>query len=422
MPSKSSKQKNKAIAESMRQTHLKRQQQTCHVFKVKIKKSKLTTKQKEQLKMLFVEAKWLKNDCLNFSNQNNNSVFNYQVPKKNGEIKVKVKNEFQIRQLNFIGSQMIQSVIDEMKSNIKMLNTLKKKGHKVGALKFCKECKSINLKQYGNTYKFKSKYKMKLQGVSGYVHINGFQQFDLNECDFANAKILNTPNGYYVAITVFKNKKNNKENYEYLNEIGIDFGCTNNITTSDNQHFNCYIEETERLKRLQRKLMKQKKGSNNYIKTKTKIRQQYQKMHNKKLDAANKVVYELLKHKTVYMQDEQLSAWKEHYHGKSVQHSYLGLIKAKLMNNSRVKVIDKFVATTKQCYCGYKWNNLTESIRILKCPNCGLNEDRDLHAAKMMIILGQDLNNLILRKELAEVKRVDSCINEAETRSSQSLD
>ena len=166
MPSKSSKQKNEAIAESMRQTHLKRQQQTCHVFKVKIKKSKLSKRQQEQLKMLFVEAKWLKNDCLNFANQNNSNIFDYQIPKKNGEVKVKVKDEFQIRQLNYLGSQMIQSVIDEMKSNIKTLNSLKKKGYKVGNLKFCKECKSINLKQYENTYKFKSAHKMKLQGIS----------------------------------------------------------------------------------------------------------------------------------------------------------------------------------------------------------------------------------------------------------------
>lgn len=129
---------------------------------------------------------------------------------------------------------MIQSVIEEMKSNIKTLSTLKKKGKKVGQLNFCTEAKSINLKQYGNTYKFKGFHKMKLQGVSGYVPINGFQQFNLNECDFANAKILNTPKGYYIAVTVLKSKEDLK-NKKYLNDIGVDFGCKDNLTTSENQ-------------------------------------------------------------------------------------------------------------------------------------------------------------------------------------------
>ena len=50
--------------------------------------------------------------------------------------------------------------------------------------------------------------------------------------------------------------------------------------------------------------MKQKKSSNNYSKTRLKIRQQYQKMSHKKNDAANKVVHELLEHRIVYIQDE----------------------------------------------------------------------------------------------------------------------
>jgi len=372
--------------------------------------------------MMFVEAKWLKNDCLNFAKKNSDSIFNYLTPKKNGNVKVKVGEEFQERSLNYLGSQMIQSVIEEMKSNIKTLSTLKKKGKKIGALKFCSEVKSINLKQYGNTYKFKGFHKMKLQGISGDVPINGFQQFNLNECDFANAKILNTPRGYYVAVTVFKNKEDLKKK-EYLNDIGVDFGCKDNLTTSENQRFNCCIEETERLKKLQRKLMRQKKSSNNHNKTRLKIRQQYQKMSNRKNDAANKVVHELLEHRIVYIQDEQLAAWKANWHGKAVHHSFMGIVKQKLSRNPRVVIIKKFVPTTKICECGYVWNDLTLNDRVLKCPVCGLVEDRDLHAAKMMIKQGQNLKNIKVRKELAELTLVDLPLKgEVEARSCRSLE
>ncbi len=45
----------------------KRSLQQCAVYTIKIDESRLTAKQKEQLKMLFVEAKWLYNDMLSFS-------------------------------------------------------------------------------------------------------------------------------------------------------------------------------------------------------------------------------------------------------------------------------------------------------------------------------------------------------------------
>ena len=146
-------------------------------------------------------------------------------------------------------------------------------------------------------------------------------------------------------------------------------------------------------------------------------------MSHKKNDAANKVVHELLEHRIVYIQDEQLAAWKANWHGKTIQHSFMDIVKQKLFRNPRVIIIKKSVPTTKICECGFVWNNLTLNDRTLKCPNCGLTEDRDLHAAKMMIRQGQDLKNIKVRKELAELTLVDLPLKgEDETRSCHSLE
>ena len=51
------KDKNKQIAETMRLTYAKRKTQLCKSFKFKVDKSSLSSKQLEQLKMQFVEAK-----------------------------------------------------------------------------------------------------------------------------------------------------------------------------------------------------------------------------------------------------------------------------------------------------------------------------------------------------------------------------
>ena len=60
------------------------------------------------------------------------------------------------------------------------------------------------------------------------------------------------------------------------------------------------------------------------------------------------------------------------------------------------------------CSCGYINENLNLSDRIIKCPNCGQIEDRDVHSAKNMI----EIYDLVISKNLVpmdsrEVKLVD---------------
>ena len=125
--------KNENIKKSMRETCLRRMSQICKVFVVKIDESRLTTKQSEQLKMLFVEAKWIYNDILAFSKENN--IADYDTKIKNIKVLNKDK-ELELRELKYIGSQMKQSVLAGMLSSIKSLATRKKNGGTVGALKY----------------------------------------------------------------------------------------------------------------------------------------------------------------------------------------------------------------------------------------------------------------------------------------------
>ncbi len=71
-------------------------------------------------------------------------------------------------------------------------------------------------------------------------------------------------------------------------------GIKDHITLSNGEKLNVTIGETERLKLLQRKFARSKKGSNNRYKLKKLIKKEYQKITNRKNDAANKVVAYLL--------------------------------------------------------------------------------------------------------------------------------
>lgn len=57
-------EKNKNIAQTMKETYAKRKSQVCKCFKFKIDKSNLSKEQANQLKMQFVEAKWIYNYLL----------------------------------------------------------------------------------------------------------------------------------------------------------------------------------------------------------------------------------------------------------------------------------------------------------------------------------------------------------------------
>ena len=69
---------------------------------------------------------------------------------------------------------------------------------------------------------------------------------------------------------------------------------------------------------------------------------------------------------------------------KVVQHSCMGLVKAKLLQLPQVVMLDKLIPTTKWCpKCGKK-NEMPLEKRTYECE-CGYHEDRDVHAARNML-------------------------------------
>ena len=76
-------------------------------------------------------------------------------------------------------------------------------------------------------------------------------------------------------VTCFINKDNFKKIQTNGKEIGLDFGIKSNITTSEGEKLDVFVEESERLKKLQRELFRRVKGSNNRRKTIKLIQREY---------------------------------------------------------------------------------------------------------------------------------------------------
>ena len=378
-----SDEKKSKIKMTKQATSLRRQHQVCKVYECKVVEKRLNAKQREELKMLFVEGKWfynhvlaLKRNGIKLRDINTTNIKEVKHFGKDG-------NEV-VSQLNQLSSQQKQALVARMISNEKTILTLiKNKFQNHGQLQFKSDLSCIPLKQYENTYSFKSANKVRISGISGTLLVRTGNQLQ-NADELANADLVKKADGYYLNVTCFINKENFHEQPKNGKEIGLDFGIKSSITTSEGEKIVVSIGESERLKKLQREMFRRAKGSNNRHKTITLIQREYQKLSNKKKDKANKIVHKLKAYDCIAMQDEQISNWHKGQFGKQVQHSCLGRVKAKLKALPQTVILDKWIPTTKWCpKCGQK-HNVSLNERTYSCE-CGYSEDRDVHSAKNML-------------------------------------
>lgn len=299
------------IRESKRQTALRHSNMVVNCYELKINKKRLNKKQLEELEMIFLEGKRLYNNIL-AKKKELEIPLNLIVPTDFHEVEVldKDKNK-QVFELKYLPSHYKQTIHARMISNEKTIKTLVKKGLQThGGLKFKSELNCIPLK--GMDWNFKSENKLKIMGISGRILVRGTKQFNRNDVEFANANLIKKPNGYYLKITAYSDKEKLVDNCQKNNRIlGLDFGIKTNITTSEGKKINISIEENDRLKMLQKKMQRQKKGSNNRYKTIKKLRIAYQKQTQQKQDIANKFIHEMKAYDKVIYQDEQLAEWRK---------------------------------------------------------------------------------------------------------------
>ncbi len=225
--------KNIRIREKSKETKQKRKSQVCRVYRVKIDISHLNTEQRIRLKMLFVEAKRLYNDILTFMNDHDINDYDSKTSTVQGLDK---DHQPITHVLQYISSQMKQSVIQGLKDSMKAIAALREHNHKTGNLRYKSDYVSINLKQHRITYRFYDEYHIGIQGFKERIRIKGANQFwNILGLEFANAKLLNLPDGYYLAITTYQNKGGEKRKYKP--EIGIDMGIKTTITTSGGKKY-----------------------------------------------------------------------------------------------------------------------------------------------------------------------------------------
>lgn len=216
-----------------------------------------------------------------------------------------------------------------------------------------------------------------------------------------SATLSKTKSGsYFLSILVdipqyefIKFKKTDKQ-------IGIDLGVKDFVITSNSEVFknkHLFKKEERKLKKLHRQLSKKKKDSNNRNKQRIRIAKVFDHITNKRENYIHYVVNELLaNYDTIYMEDLNTTGMmRNHKLAKAIQevgfYRFKSVLQSKaLVHDKQVVLIDRFYPSSKTCsYCKYKKEDLKLSDRFWVCPECNTKHDRDINAAKNILIEGQ---------------------------------
>jgi len=376
---------NNKIKQSLKNTKLRRLNQSCKVLELKVNVHQIPKEKLSEMYFAFTQAKWVVNDMLNSTD-----IFKYDyLEHKKVTHFDKDKNEV-ISDIT-LSSVMHRALVQSKKQDIVTLSKIKKKGNKVGRLKFKKEVNCIPIIT-GPWLKIRGNSHITIPGFAN-LKVYGLEQLlKYPNYELANAKFIKKASGLYINISIMI-EKDSKKREQTGKSVGLDFGIKDNITTSEGEKFNCSVQESDHLKFLQRKLSKKEKGSKRYYNCLKQIKKEYEHLTNKKTDDSNKLIAYFLKdYDIVYFQDEQLSKWKKSNKGfaRVIQSSYLGRVKTKLLElekSDRSYKISKWMPTTKYCpSCGVL-NTIPLSERTYKC-SCGYTEDRDVHASRNVKLFG----------------------------------
>ena len=284
--------------------------------------------------------------------------------------------------LQNVYSKTLQMVNHNIWSNIKALSGSKKKGRKVGKLRFRAKdrFKTFQLNQSGFKFTTDGLILSKIGTLP--VIYNGDPK------SVKGLVITKKKNYWQVAVQV---EVPDVDPVSVQTSVGIDLGlmffsADSNGLLIENPRYGKKAEP--KIQKLHRSLSRKVRGSSNYKKVKTKLSDTYEKVKNQRKDFAHKVSRMYVNsYDQIIVEDLNVKGLKEHKYKsrrKSVSDvswsqfvSFLSY-KAESAGKSLIKVDPK--NTSQICsFCG-TYVPKDESVRVHECT-CGLSLDRDYNAA-----------------------------------------
>ena len=186
-----------------------------------------------------------------------------------------------------------------------------------------------------------------------------------------------------VQVEVKPEKTNNKS------KAGVDVGINKLAVASDGticENPKHLAKEQQKLKKLQRRLARQTKGSNRRERTKRRIGRAYINISNKRNDAMHKFTTMVTKsHGTVVVEDLDVKGMNgSRWLNRLLQDTAMrGLLRQLEYKAGTIIKAPRYFPSSKRCsVCGNVKEEYPCSHRVYNCKSCGLEGlDRDLNAA-----------------------------------------
>jgi putative transposase len=201
--------------------------------------------------------------------------------------------------------------------------------------------------------------------------------------------IKDTANRYFLSFVV----EVEPELVEAENQsIGIDLGIKTFAFMSNGETAKSpeYSKLDRKIRKLQKKLARQVKGSNRRHKTRLKIAKKHNRIADTRKDFLHKLSTKVVReNQSIILEDLNVSGMvKNRKLSRAISlqgwREFRVLCEAKSEKFGRqFTVISRWEPTSQICSdCGYKWGKLDLKVRTVTCVSCGLVHDRDENAAK----------------------------------------
>ena len=198
---------------------------------------------------------------------------------------------------------------------------------------------------------------------------------------------------YWCTIVVDDNApQKSKTKISEETSVGIDLGIKDYAILSDGTKYSnpkYYENNRLKLKVLQQKFARTKKGSNRHEVMRLKVARQYKKITNSKIDFLHKLSTDLIRrYNTICLENLNVEGMmKNHNLAMAIQSAswseFVSQLKYKAeWDGKNIVFIGRFEPSSKTCNkCGYVKDDLKLSDREWVCPICGKHHDRDINAA-----------------------------------------